>query len=40
MRAHGCANLKTEIIKGSAHYVAEEQPEAVAELVERYAAPE
>jgi pimeloyl-ACP methyl ester carboxylesterase len=40
MRAHGCANLKTEIVKGSAHYVAEEQPEALAELVERYAAPD
>lgn len=40
MRAHGCANIKTEIIRGSGHYVAEEQPEAVAELVERYAKSE
>ena len=40
MRAHGCANVKTEIIKGSAHYVAEEQPDAVADLIERYAGSE
>ena len=38
MRAHGCTRLNTEIVKGSAHYVAEEQPDAVAELIERYAA--
>jgi pimeloyl-ACP methyl ester carboxylesterase len=38
MRAHGCANLKIETVKGAAHYVAEEKPEAVAELIERYAA--
>jgi pimeloyl-ACP methyl ester carboxylesterase len=37
MHARGCANVETEIIKGSAHYVAEEQPEALAELIERYA---
>jgi len=37
MRAHGCVNVRTEVIKGSAHYVAEEQPEALAELIERYA---
>jgi pimeloyl-ACP methyl ester carboxylesterase len=38
MRAHGCLNLKMETIQGAAHYVAEEKPEAVAELIERYAA--
>jgi pimeloyl-ACP methyl ester carboxylesterase len=40
MRTHGCKNVKTEIIKRSSHYVAEEQPEAVAELIDRYAGPE
>jgi len=38
LRIHGCMNLKTETVKGAAHYVAEEKPEAVAELMERYAA--
>lgn len=38
MRVHGCKNLDTEMIKGAAHYVAEETPQAVAELIERYAA--
>jgi pimeloyl-ACP methyl ester carboxylesterase len=37
MRAHGCADLKTETVRGAAHYVAEETPESVAELIERYA---
>src|SRR5215472_13208284 len=38
MRVQGCTNLTTETVKGAAHYVAEEKPEAVAELIERYAA--
>jgi pimeloyl-ACP methyl ester carboxylesterase len=38
MWAHGCTNLKTETVKGAAHYVAEEEPDAVAGLIERYAA--
>ena len=38
LRAHGCANVKTEVIQGSSHYVADEQPAAVAELIERYAS--
>ena len=38
MRAHGCTNLKAETVKGAAHYVAEEKPEAVADLIEHYAA--
>jgi pimeloyl-ACP methyl ester carboxylesterase len=38
MRAHGCTNLTTETIKSAAHYVAEEKPEAVAKLIEHYAA--
>lgn len=38
LRDHGCANVKLEIIKNSVHYVADEQPEAVAQLIERYAS--
>jgi len=38
MRTHGCVNLKTEIVKGSAHYVFDEQPELVAGLIEKYAS--
>ncbi len=37
IRKNGCRNVKTEIMKNAAHYVADEQPEAVAELIERYA---
>jgi pimeloyl-ACP methyl ester carboxylesterase len=37
LQAHGCANVKVEVVKDSAHYVVDEQPEAVAELIERYA---
>ena len=37
LRKYGCSNVTTEIIKNSGHYVAEEQPEIVAELIERYA---
>jgi pimeloyl-ACP methyl ester carboxylesterase len=37
LRDHGCANVKIEVIPNSVHYVADEQPEAVAELIERYA---
>jgi pimeloyl-ACP methyl ester carboxylesterase len=38
LRAFGCTNVKTEIVPGSIHYVAEEQPEIVTKLIERYAA--
>jgi len=38
LRAHGCANVTVEVVKIRAHYVAEEQPEIVAELIERYAS--
>ena len=38
LRAHGCATVKIEVIKNSAHYVANEQPRAVAQLIERYAS--
>jgi pimeloyl-ACP methyl ester carboxylesterase len=37
LRHHGCANVKIEVIENSAHYLADEQPEAVAQLIERYA---
>jgi pimeloyl-ACP methyl ester carboxylesterase len=38
LRAHGCTNVKIEVIQNSVHYIADEQPEAVAELIERYAS--
>lgn len=38
LRDHGCANVKIEVIKNSVHYVADEQPEAVAQLIERDAS--
>jgi pimeloyl-ACP methyl ester carboxylesterase len=37
LQAHGCSNVKVEVVKDSVHYVVDEQPEAVAELIERYA---
>ena len=37
LRAHGCASVKIEVIKNSVHYVVDEQPETVAELIERHA---
>lgn len=37
LQAHGCANVKVEVVKDSVHYVVDEQPEAVAELIGRYA---
>ncbi len=39
LRAHGCQNVRIETIKDSGHFVADEQPEIVAELIERYASP-
>ena len=38
LRAHGCTNVKIEVIKNSVHYVADEPPDAVVELIERYAS--
>ena len=38
LRAHGCSNVKVEVVKNSAHYLLEEQPDAVVELIERYAS--
>ena len=34
----GCANVTAEIIKHSGHWVVDEQPDQVAELIERYAS--
>jgi pimeloyl-ACP methyl ester carboxylesterase len=38
LRAHGCANVEIAVIENSVHYVADEQPDAVAQLIERYAS--
>lgn len=38
LRAHGCTHVETVLIPGAIHYVADEQPERVAELIEKYAA--
>jgi pimeloyl-ACP methyl ester carboxylesterase len=38
LRAHGCANVEIEVIENSVHYVADEQPDAVAQLIERHAS--
>jgi pimeloyl-ACP methyl ester carboxylesterase len=38
LRAHGCAKVKVEVVKNSVHYLVEEQPDAVAELIGRYAS--
>jgi pimeloyl-ACP methyl ester carboxylesterase len=38
LRALGVAQVDVEIIRDSGHYVADEQPDAVAALIERYAA--
>ncbi|HEV2289869.1 MAG TPA: alpha/beta fold hydrolase [Candidatus Acidoferrales bacterium] len=38
MRAHGCTNVDVETIQGAGHYVADEAPNALAKLVERFAA--
>ena len=39
LRSLGVANVATEVIAASGHYVAEERPESVASLIERYARP-
>ena len=38
LRANGCIRVGTGLIRGSVHYVVEDQPEAVADLIERYAS--
>jgi pimeloyl-ACP methyl ester carboxylesterase len=37
MRTNGAANVKTEVVAGGAHYLVDEQPDAVAALIERHA---
>ena len=37
MRANGAANVKTEVVAGGGHYLPDEQPDAVAALIERHA---
>jgi pimeloyl-ACP methyl ester carboxylesterase len=38
LQTHGWTNVSVEIVENSGHYVADEQPEAVAALIERYAS--
>jgi pimeloyl-ACP methyl ester carboxylesterase len=38
LRAHGCTNVRTGVIEGSSHYVADERPEIVEEFIEKYAS--
>jgi pimeloyl-ACP methyl ester carboxylesterase len=38
LRAKGCTRVETGLIHGAAHYVVEDQPEEVADLIERYAS--
>ncbi len=37
MRVHGCLHVDTGIIPGAVHYVVEDQPEEVTELIEKHA---
>ena len=38
LRQHGCTNVTVEVVKDSGHWVVDEQPDSVAELIERYAS--
>jgi pimeloyl-ACP methyl ester carboxylesterase len=38
LRAHGCTHVETGLIRGAIHYVVEDQPDEVADLIERYAS--
>jgi pimeloyl-ACP methyl ester carboxylesterase len=40
LREHGCAEVTIEVIQNSGHFVSEEQPERVADLIEHYASVE
>jgi pimeloyl-ACP methyl ester carboxylesterase len=40
LRTYGWSKIKTELIKNSGHYVLDEQPEIVADFIERYASSE
>jgi pimeloyl-ACP methyl ester carboxylesterase len=36
LRTHGCNNVLTGVIEGSSHYVADERPETVVDIIEKY----
>ena len=38
LRAHGCTHVETGLIHGAVHYVVEDQPGQVTDLIERYAS--
>jgi pimeloyl-ACP methyl ester carboxylesterase len=38
LRKNGCQNVKTEIVANGAHYLADEKPDELAELIEKYAS--
>jgi pimeloyl-ACP methyl ester carboxylesterase len=38
LRANGCSHVETGLIRDAVHYVVEDQPEAVGDLIERYAS--
>jgi pimeloyl-ACP methyl ester carboxylesterase len=38
LRANGCTHVETGLIPGSVHYLVEDQPETVGDLIERYAS--
>jgi len=39
LRSHGCHNVIVETVKDGAHYLPDEKPDAIADLIERYAEP-
>ena len=39
LRANGCSHVETGLIQNAVHYVVEDQPDAVADLIERHASP-
>jgi hypothetical protein len=38
LRANGCTHVETGLIQNAIHYVVEDQPDEVADLIERYAS--
>lgn len=38
LRAHGCTNVRLGVVQGSSHFIADEQPSALSEYIERYAS--
>jgi pimeloyl-ACP methyl ester carboxylesterase len=38
LQKHGCTNVAVEVIRNSGHFVVDEQPEVVVELIERHAS--